>query len=204
MKLELPGGAAVDMFKALDSARGRDRMRTALLGVSWKIAGGVHSFTTTDSFRMHNVTLNEKGSLYDGNVILDSEILNVVKACAKAAGKGNTVVLEIEDKFSVLYCNVFIGTVREIGAPSLFGTVSTINNEFPECSSIVDRSHETDIPALFNGQYLGALVDAAALWAGKDSPITVESIHATKPSRIVSANDYGTFTGLVMPQRGGE
>jgi hypothetical protein len=57
---------------------------------------------------------------------------------------------------------------------------------------------------LFNGKYLGDLIDAAALWAGKDSPITVESVHATKPSRIVSANYSGTFTGVVMPQRGGK
>ena len=204
MKLELPGGAAVDMFKALDSARGRDRMRVALSGVNWKIDMGVHSFTTTDSFRMHNVTLNAFGATYDDSVILDGEILNVVKACAKAAGKNNTVVLEIEEKFSVQYCNVFIGTVNEIGAPSLFAAVGTIVNEFPECSSIVQRSNDTEVPALFNGQYLGALVDAAALWAGKDSPVTVESVHASKPSRIVSANNYGTFTGLVMPQRGGK
>jgi hypothetical protein len=57
---------------------------------------------------------------------------------------------------------------------------------------------------LFNGKYLGDLIDAATLWAGKDSPITVESVHATKPSRIVSANYSGTFTGVVMPQRGGK
>jgi hypothetical protein len=57
---------------------------------------------------------------------------------------------------------------------------------------------------LFNGKYLGGLIDAATLWAGKGGQVVVESIHARKPGRVTAANDYGTFTGVIMPQRGGK
>ena len=198
MKIELPGGVAVDMFKALDIARGRDAMRGALSGVNWEIAGGVHTFTTTDSYRLHTVTVPDTGATYDDSVILSGDIIKAVQFCAKAAGKGGTVLLERFDG------NVNLTGADSMGAALLGANVDILDNEFPTCRSIIDGATDIELPALFNGKYLAGLIDAATLWAGKDSPITVETIHATKPGRVTAANDYGTFTGVIMPQRGGK
>lgn len=202
MKIELPSGVAVNMFKALDKARASDKMRIALTSINWEISGGVHTFTTTDSYRLHTVSIPEPTATYSNSVILSGGIVKAVQNCAKIAGKGSNIVLEINEKAGVKYCDVH-GT-HVVGGIIHSDIVFCLNSEFPQCASIIDGATDIELPALFNGKYLGDLIGAATLWAGKDSPITFESVHATKPSRIVSANDYGTFTGLVMPQRGGK
>lgn len=196
MKIELPGGVAVDMFKALDIARGRDAMRVALSGVNWEIVGGVHTFTTTDSYRLHTVAVPDTGATYDDSALLSGDIVKAAQICAKAVGKTGTVLLER-----------FVGPVNvsgmnDIGAAISRVTVNILDNEFPTCRSIIDGANDIELPALFNGKYLGGLIDAATLWAGKDRPVTVESIHASKPGRVSSTNSVGTFTGVIMPQRG--
>lgn len=196
MRIELPGGIAVDMFKALDIARGREAMRYALTGVNWEIVGGVHTFTTTDSYRLHTVTVPDTGATYDDSVLLSGDIVKAIQVCAKAAGKGGTVLLERFDG------SVNVSGVNDIGAAISRVTVDILNNEFPTCRSIIDGANDIELPALFNGKYLGGLIDAATLWAGKDRPVKIESIHASKPGRVSSANSIGTFTGVIMPQRG--
>lgn len=197
MRIDIPGGVAVNMFKALDIARGRDAMRVALSGVNWEIVGGVHTFTTTDSYRLHTVTVPDTGSTYDDSLILSGDVVKAVQACAKAAGKNGVVTL---DTFHDGSCDVAGGD--GIAAPECRVTVLILNNEFPTCRSIIDGANDIELPALFNGKYLGGLIDAATLWAGKDRPVTVESIHASKPGRVSSTNSVGTFTGVLMPQRG--
>jgi DNA polymerase III sliding clamp (beta) subunit (PCNA family) len=201
MKIELPCGVAVNMFKALDGARANDKLRLALTGVNWEIVGGVHTFTATDSYRLHTVSITDPTATYQNSVLLSSGIVKAVQVCAKAVGKTGNVVLALAGD-SPKHCfvsgvNVASDTVSRV-------TVECLSNEYPTCRSIIDGATDIELPALFNGKYLGDLVDVATLWAGKDSPVTVESVHATKPSRIVSANDYGTFTGVLMPQRGGK
>lgn len=198
MKIELPGGVAVDMFKALDIARGRDAMRVALSGVNWEIVGGAHTFTTTDSYRLHTVTVPDTGATYDDSVLLSGDIVKAIQVCAKAIGKNGTVLLERFDG------SVNVSGVNDIGAAISRVTVDILYNEFPQCATIINMAKEVELPALFNGKYLGGLIDAATLWAGKDRPVTVESIHATKPGHVSSANEFGTFKGIVMPQRGGK
>jgi len=202
MRIEINGGIAVDMFKALDIARGRDAMRVALSGVNWEIVGGVHTFTTTDSYRLHTVTVPDTGATYEDSVILSGDIVKAVQVCAKAAGKGSNIVLEIGEKLGVQFCDIH-GT-HVVGGIIHSDIVFCLNNEFPQCATIINMAKEVELPALFNGKYLAGVIDAATLWAGKDSPVTVESIHARKPGRVTASNDYGTFTGVIMPQRGGK
>ena len=205
MKIEISGGIAANMFKALDIARGRDAMRVALTGINWEIAGGVHTFTTTDSYRLHTVSVPDLAATYDDSVLLSGDIVKAAQDAAKAAGKNGTVVLERDSIYDVPVYRVY-GTNNEIANSGVIHSwpVFVIGHEFPACRSIIDGSTDIELPALFNGKYLAGLIDAATLWAGKDRPITVETIHATKPSRVTATNDYGTFTGLVMPQRGGK
>ena len=199
MRIELPGGVAVDMFKALDIARGRDAMRVALSGVNWEIVGGVHTFTTTDSYRLHTVTVPDPTATYEDSVLLSGDVVKAVQVAAKAVGKNGTVLLELADTHLPRHCDV---SGKLTYRPITRVTVNILNNEFPTCRSIIDGANDIELPALFNGKYLGGLIDAATLWAGKDKPVTVESIHASKPGRVTSTNNVGTFTGVLMPQRG--
>jgi hypothetical protein len=203
MRIEISGGIAVNMFKALDIARGRDAMRVALSGVNWEIVGGVHTFTTTDSYRLHTVAVPDSGATYEDSVLLSGDIVKAVQVAAKAAGKNGTVLLEIVEQLGVRYCNVGDGKdTPEWAGVLYYGGVPCMSNEFPTCRSIIDGANDIELPALFNGKYLAGLIDAATLWAGKDRPVTVESVHATKPGRVTSTNSVGMFTGVLMPQRG--
>jgi len=198
MRIELPGGIAADMFKAVNTARATDPMRLALTGVNWEIVAGVHTFTTTDSYRLHTVSIPDPTATYENSVLLSGDIVKAVQVCAKAVGKTGTVLLgRVENTVNVSGVNVAGDTVSTV-------TVECLSNEYPPCRSIIDGATDIELPALFNGKYLAGLIDGATLWAGKDSPITVETIHATKPSRVTASNDYGTFTGVIMPQRGGK
>ena len=211
MRIELPGGVAVDMFKALDIARGRDAMRVALTGVNWEMPYGetpVHVFTATDSYRLHSVAIGDAVSINAGlsgiaqSILLSGDIVKAVQVCAKAVGKAGNVVLGLAGDSSK-HC--FVSGVNVAGDTVSRVTVECLDSlEFPQCRGIVDGANDIELPALFNGKYLAGLIDAATLWAGKDRPVTVESIHARKPGRVTAANDYGTFTGIVMPQRGGK
>jgi len=199
MRIEIDSNAAVNLFKAVDKARATDPMRLALTGINWEIVGGVHIFTATDSYRLHTVSIPDPTATYSDSVLLSGDIVKAVQACAKAGGKGGILTLERYDTF------VKVSGFNNVGVTVTEMTVNLIlYTEYPTCRSIIDGATEIELPALFNGKYLGDLIDAATLWAGKDSPITVESVHATKPGRIVSANYSGTFTGVVMPQRGGK
>lgn len=198
MRVELPGGAAADMVKAVDAARGRDAMREHLTGVYWEIVGGVHTFTATDSFRLHMVEIEDSVATYADSVLLSGDIVKAVQACAKSAGKGGTVVLERFDG------SVNVSGVNDIGAAISRVTVECLAHEFPQCRAIIDGATEIELPALFDGKYLAGVVDAATVWAGKGGQVRVDSVHARKPARITARNDYGTFTGIVMPQRGGK
>ena len=198
MRIELPGGIAADMFKAVDTARATDKMRLALTGVNWEIVAGVHTFTATDSYRLHTVSIPDPTATYENSVLLSGDIVKAVQVCAKAVGKTGTVLLgRVENTVNVSGVNVAGDTVSTV-------TVECLSNEYPTCRSIIDGATDIELPALFNGKYLAGLIDGATLWAGKDGQIVVESIHATKPSRVTATNDYGTFIGLVMPQRGGK
>jgi DNA polymerase III sliding clamp (beta) subunit (PCNA family) len=178
MRIEIDSNAAVNLFKAVDKARAADPMRIALTGINWEIVGGVHIFTATDSYRLHTVSIPDSTATYSDSVLLSGDVVKAVQVCAKAGGKGGILTLERYDTF------VKVSGFNNVGVTVTEMTVNLIlNTEYPTCRSIID---------------------GATLWAGKDSPITVESVHARKPSRIVSANDYGVFTGVVMPQRGGK
>jgi hypothetical protein len=205
MKIELPGGIAAEMFKAVNTARATDKLRLALTGVNWEIVAGVHIFTATDSYRLHTVSIPDPTATYPSSVLLSGDIVKAVQVCAKAVGKAGNVSLELggyaEDirRFcDVSGVNIAGDTVSRVAVECLD------YSQFPTCRSIIDGANDIELPALFNGKYLAGLIDGATLWAGKDGQIVVETIHATKPSRITAANDYGTFTGLVMPQRGGK
>jgi hypothetical protein len=201
MRIELPGGIAADMFKAVNTARATDPMRLALTGVNWEIVAGVHIFTATDSYRLHTVSISVPTAIYENSVLLSGDIVKAVQVCAKAVGKTGNVVLALAGD-SPRHC--FVSGVDVAGDTVSRVTVECLSNEYPPCRSLIDGATDIELPALFNGKYLAGLIDGATLWAGKGGQVIVESIHATKPSRITAANDYGTFTGLVMPQRGGK
>lgn len=202
MKIELPGGVATDMVKAVETARSRDASRENLTGIYWEIADGVHTFSATDGYRLHTISIPDPGATYADSVLLSGDIVKAVQSCAKSVGKEGTVTLEKETMGDYNTHCMVSGVVKERTISQ--SVVGTLSAEFPTCRSIIDGANDIELPALFNGKYLAGLIDAATLWAGKNGRVSVESIHARKPSRIISNNDYGTFTGIVMPQRVGE
>lgn len=202
MKIELSSGSATNLFKAVDAARAKELTRLALTGIYWEYSDGVHTFTSTDSFRLHRVTINEPTTQYPLGMLLSGDIVKAVQNCAKTIGKDGIVKLEIETMGDYPTHCLVSGVVKD---RTMFDTVvDTLNVEYPKLDSIINGATDIELPALFNGKYLGDLVNAATLWAGKNNTVTIESVHATKPSRVSSTNYVGVFCGVVMPSRGGK
>ena len=202
MKLELSGGSATNLFKAVNAARATEPMRLALTGILWESSGGVHAFTATDSFRMHRITVKESSQQHSIEYVLSGDVVKAVQNCAKSVGKDGKVTLETETMGDYNTHCLVSGVVKERVISQV--VVETLNVEYPKCSSFFDGPTEIELPALFNGKYLGDLIDAATLWAGKNGVISVDSLHSGKPGRVGSTNFDGVFCGIIMPSRGGK
>lgn len=206
MRIELSGAVAVSLAKSLDPARSKDAMRRHLTGVYWEMPYGetpVNVFTTTDGYRLHRVTIGDAIAIDAGlsgiaqSVTLSGDVVKALVAMAKLAGKKGLVVLDSDDGKTVVTAHMTEGYRSIVGSMN----VETLYGDFPQCADIIARSNEIELPAFFNPKYLGDVIDAAGIWAGKDGLVRVDSLNVTKPGRIVSRNSSGTFTGVIMPAR---
>ena len=207
MRLEIDATLAVGLAKSLEPARSKDSTRLALTGVKWEMPYGetpVNVFTTTDGYRLHRVTIGDVVAVDAGlsgiaqSVTLSGDVIKAVLSMAKLAGKTGRVVLSSSDTGAdVAAYTGNVGTVEMLGGVR----VDSLSVEFANCVDIIARSSGTELPAYFSPKYLGDVIDAAGVWAGKDGQVRVDSLHVAKPARIVSWNGAGTFTGIIMPQR---
>ena len=199
MFLSLDAALAAKLFKAVGVAVGKEPNRIALTGVQWKCGPAGNTFTATDSYRAHVVTLGE--TPYTGDIVMSGEIVKAVASVAKAAGKNGYVTLELVDGDTGKA--VVVSGITDGGTVAIStATVTCIDVEFPNIEMVLARAGASDgLPVFYSGKYLGSTIDAATVWSGDQ--ICVDSVHTMEPGKVTARNDYGVFTGIIMPQRAG-
>lgn len=211
MKITLSTAQAVTLSKAIKPAIGTDPIRNHLMTVEISTTTDGAKFTTTDGYRMHQVTI----AASDGWQINDGEKINVagkelvsnLALFAKNNGKGDgSVTLRNVSDEGYPILNLMVTS-----SASMVVVVDIIDREFPNCAAIIDTDPATsELVCQFESEYLADIVTAAGIVSkskanrhGVVAPIKILNLNPSKPCHVTATNaDMGmSFHGVVMPQR---
>jgi hypothetical protein len=203
MKLTLTTAQAVALAKSIASAISIDpKQKYHLQGVQVIVTGGYATFTATDGFRMHRITVPQNTIVkYDSLVIVGADLVSALLATAKTIGKDSgDIVIEYD-------CD---GTVEIIGGGQTT-CVTELDTEFPPCASLFDALPETESGAYYHAPYLADMATAASHISGKAKKgshddagmVQIVNIHPRKAMHVTAQNTITgmQFHGLLMPQR---
>ena len=202
MKITLTTAQAVALAKSIAPAISDDPVRIQLHSVQVVMTGDYATFTATDGYRMHQVTVPRNGGEpCEPFQVGGKELVTVLLNHVKAIGKGNAVI-------DILY--TYDGRAEIV---STYGRIDipVIRIEFPPCASILDTPVETESGAYYHAPYLAEIATAAAHVSGKAKKgshddagmIQIVNIHPNKPMHVTAQNTVTgmQFRGLLMPQR---
>jgi DNA polymerase III sliding clamp (beta) subunit (PCNA family) len=200
MKITLTTAQSVALAKGIAPAISKDKYH--LQSVQIITTGECVTFTATDGYRMHRITVPQTDcTAGDKFTVLGSELCATLLATAKAIGKGTRdVVIEYD-----------LDGVVEITDGRRIEFITETDIEFPECAAILDVNVETESGACYDTVYLAEIVTAAGHVSGKakknaydDSQLVkIENIHPRKPMHV-TAQSTATgmqFHGVLMPRR---
>lgn len=202
MKITLTTIQATALSKALKPAIGTDPIRNHLTTVQVSTTGDYATFTATDGYRLHRITVPQTDitECVTFNVA-GKELVTNLALFAKSNGSGDgTVTLE------------HMHGLMMKSSSSMVVVVDIIDREFPNCGAILDADPETEDTGHYSAEYLSDIILAASYIygtkrKGDDSHGRVEivNIHPRKPMHVrATSNATGmTFAGVVMPQRVG-
>ena len=202
MKITLTTAQAVALAKSIAPAISLDPTRIQLHSVQVVTTGEYATFTATDGYRMHQVSVPQ--SIVDSCApfqVGGVELVGALLYGAKKIGKGNGVVTLAYD-----YGNTVVATAADTAM-----NVPVIDIEFPPCASILDTPVETESSAYYHAPYLAEIATAAAHVSGKAKKgshddagmVQIVNIHPRKPMHVTAQNTVTgmQFRGLLMPQR---
>ena len=211
MRITLSTAQAVTLSKALKPAIGTDSIRNHLMTVEITTTTDGARFTTTDGYRLHQVTI----AASDGWQINDGEKINVagkelvsnLALFAKNNGKGDgSITLR-----NVTEDDAPISNLMMTSSSSMVVAVDIIDRDLPNCASILNSEPATsELVCQFESEYLADIVTAAGVVAkskankhGVVAPIKILNLNPSKPCHVTAGNpDMGmTFHGVIMPQR---
>jgi hypothetical protein len=212
MRITLSTAQAVTLSKAIKDAIGTDPIRNHLMTVEIATSTGAATFTATDGYRMHRVTV----AAGDGWQVEPGETINVAGkelitnlalfAKNNGTGDGSVSLANVTDDGSALL-HLMIRS-----SSSMVVAVDIIDRDFPNCAAIIDSEPATsELVCQFNAEYLADIITAAGIVGkikkskGVDamSPIKILNLNPSKPCHITATNeDMGMeFHGVIMPQR---
>jgi hypothetical protein len=202
MKITLTTAQAVALAKSIAPAISDDPVRIQLRAVQVSTTGEYVTFTATDGYRMHQVTVPQTDiesceSFQVGGV----ELVGALLGTAKAIGKGSGAIELTYD----------YGDKVVAAAAGMTLNIPVLDIEFPPCASILDTPVETESGAYYHAPYLADMAAAAGHVSGKVKKgthddagmVQIVNIHPNKPMHV-TAQSTATgmqFHGLLMPQR---
>lgn len=202
MKITLTTAQAVSLAKGIAPAISNDPVRLHLHSVQVITTGDYATFTATDGYRLHSVTvpqtdIDPREPIQLGGV----ELVGALLGTAKAIGKGSGDIVLTTD---------IGGKVVATGA-GVTMNIPIVNVEFPACASILDMGGDTESGACYDTVYLADMVTAAGHISGKakkntygnEQLVKIENIHPKKPMHV-TAQSVATgmqFHGVLMPRR---
>jgi DNA polymerase III sliding clamp (beta) subunit (PCNA family) len=200
MKITLTTAQAVSLAKGISPAVSKDKYH--LQSVQIITTGEYTTFTATDGYRLHRITVPQTDSTAgDTFTVTGSELVSALLAAAKDIGKASRdIVIEYD-----------LDGVVEITGGGLSKFITETDIEFPACAAILDTGGETESGASYDTVYLAEIVTAAGHISGKakknvydDSQLVkIENIHPNKPMHV-TAQSTATgmqFHGVLMPRR---
>jgi hypothetical protein len=202
MKITLTTAQAVALAKSIWPAISTDPVRMHLRGIEVVCTGSYATFTATDGYRMHRITVPQNSiAKLDKLVISGKEFVSTLLATVKAIGKGSgDIVIDYD-------CN---GTVEIIGG-GMTTCVTEFDVEFPPCAALLDALPETESGAYYHAPYLADIATAASHISGKAKKgshddagmVQLVNIHPRKPMHVTAQNVVTgmQFHGVLMPRR---
>lgn len=202
MKITLTTAQSVALAKSIAPAISDDPVRIQLHSVQVVTTGEYVTFTATDGYRMHRITVPQNSiESCDSFQVGGVELVGALLGTAKAIGKGDGVVVLAYD-----YGDKVIAT----GAGMTLN-VPVIDIEFPPCAAILDTPVETESGAYYHAPYLAEMAAAAGHISGKVKKgahddagmVQIVNIHPRKPMHVTAQSTVTgmQFHGLLMPQR---
>ena len=212
MRITLSTAQSVTLAKAIKPAIGTDPIRVHLTTVELAATDGGVTFTATDGYRLHQVTI----AASDGWLSVPGETINVagkelvsnLALFAKNNGKGDgSVTLR-----NVTEDDAPISNLMMTSSSSMVVVVDVIGRDFPNCASILNSEPATsELVCQFESEYLADIVTAAGAVSKANkrkgmpamAPIKILNLNPSKPCHVTATNtDLGmTFHGVIMPQR---
>lgn len=202
MKITLTTAQAVALAKSIAPAVSDDPVRVHLQTVQVVTTGENVTFTATDAYRLHRITVPQTDidpcePLQLGGV----ELVGALLGTARAIGKGSGVI-ELHYDYGTKV--VATGAGESMNVPVL-------DVAFPSCAHILDPEPETESGAYYDTVFLADLVTAAGYISGKTKKgsgndvqrVKIMNIHPRKPMHVTTEN-YSTgmtFYGVLMPRR---
>jgi DNA polymerase III sliding clamp (beta) subunit (PCNA family) len=194
MKLEITGAQAATIGKAIKPAISTEKIHlSGVLLASERINDADHvTFTATDGYRCHKITLQASNFTPEDNLVLSGpDLVKALATCAKAASKNGKVTITVENG---------LVTVSSIG---ISVGVPTLNTEFPDMGPILSPEPENDGPAAFDGNFFSDAMTAGQLIAGKNSNVKILNLNPRKCCHIRASSQDSLmgFHAVLMPQR---
>lgn len=198
MKITLTTMQALSLAKSIAPAISKDPTRAHLGNIQVTTTGETVTFTATDSYRLHQITVPQKiepGVTFN---VVGVELISALLGAAKNIGKGSETIDILSNDENTL-------TVWGVSSSM---NVLLSNLEFPACDAILKNDLDMELGASYNSDYLAALITAAGhvtVSATKNnygSMVKIENIHPRKPMHVTS-NSVVTgmsFHGVLMPQ----
>jgi hypothetical protein len=202
MKITLTTVQAVALAKSIAPAISDDPVRIHLQTVQVVTTGEHVTFTATDGYRMHRITVPQTDidpcePLQLGGVELVGALLGTAKAIGKVSG-----VIELHYDYGTKV--VATGAGESMNVPVL-------DVPFPTCAAILDPEPEIESGAYYDTVFLSDLVTAAGHISGKTKKgsgndvqrVKIMNIHPRKPMHVTTENYVTgmTFYGVLMPRR---
>ena len=204
MKITLTTAQAVSLAKSISPAISTEPMKYHLHSVQVHTADGTTTFTATDGYRLHRITVPQtSGESCEPFQVGGVELVGALLGTAKAIGKGIDsveLVTEIGDKMVATGAGVTMN-------------IPIVNVDFPACASILDVNLETESGASYDTVYLADMITAAGHISGKKKVaakyisdagmVKIENIHPRKPMHVTASSTVTgmQFKGVLMPRR---
>ena len=202
MKITLTTAQAVALAKSIAPAISDNPAHPHLHTVQVVTTGEHVTFTATDAYRLHRITVPQTDidpcePLQLGGV----ELVGALLGTARAIGKGSGFV-EMHYDYGTKV--VATGAGESMNVPVL-------DVAFPTCAAILDPEPETESGAYYDTVFLADIVTAAGHISGKTKKgsgndvqrVKIMNIHPRKPMHVTTENYVTgmTFYGVLMPRR---